>query len=429
MTSVLPASVLVVAIAATLVALTRHRVGGRSAAPRHPDQSAWMARLFDSNAAALAMVHLPTTSIVKANDAFTALIGTSDSWIAALASATAVEVEVVRNHARPARVSISVIRAEHSSEEAMIVVSDVTERWLAEMALEHAREILDARTRELDHLVDRASETAEELRRSEANRGQALTVLEERQRAVTMLAERLAAANRELEAFSYSVSHDLRTPLRGIDSFARILFERYGSVLDDRGRDYLTRVRNATKRMSRLIDDLLKLARISKSAVRRQRIDLGRESRSVMDRLREADPERDVTFLADGDLVISGDPHLMRIVLENLLGNAWKFTSRRAHATIAIGRRAEDGAIFVRDDGAGFDMRYSGALFGPFQRLHTATEFEGTGIGLATVERILSMHGGSITATAAVDQGATFYFSVPDPGRAETDHRITGDPT
>ena len=225
---------------------------------------------------------------------------------------------------------------------------------------------------------------------------------------------RLETTNKELEAFSYSVSHDLRSPLRSIDGFSLALMEDYGGALAPEARDYLQRVRAATKRMAQLIDDLLALSRLSRSEMTRTQVDLSGMARTVAAELRSAQPDRPAEFsIADG-LTADGDPRLLRIVLDNLLGNAWKFTAKRADARIEFGASGENGSrqFFVRDNGAGFDMSYAHKLFGAFQRLHANEEFAGTGIGLATVQRIINRHGGRVTAEGAVGQGATFRFSL-----------------
>jgi PAS domain S-box-containing protein len=226
--------------------------------------------------------------------------------------------------------------------------------------------------------------------------------------------DELAAANKELESFAYSVSHDLRAPLRSIDGFSRILLEDYATKLDEDGRDSLNRIRAATQRMAQLIDDLLNLSRVTRAEMQRERVDLSALAREVAAALRQQEPHRTVEFLAAGGVVVEGDPHLLRVALENLLGNAWKFTGRREGARIEFGTVEQDGQIsyFVRDNGAGFDAAYVGKLFGAFQRLHSSTEFPGTGIGLATVQRIVHRHGGRVWADGAVDKGATFYFNL-----------------
>jgi len=228
----------------------------------------------------------------------------------------------------------------------------------------------------------------------------------------------LEAANEELEAFSYSVSHDLRAPLRALDGFSLALLEDNGEQLDDTGKDHLTRVRAAAQRMGQLIDDLLMLSRVSRREMVREKVDLSALARDILADLREAQPERVVDADVADDLVASGDPALLRIVLQNLLMNAWKFTSRRPEAHIEVGVERHDAgaAYFVRDDGAGFDATYVDKLFTPFQRLHVAEEFPGTGIGLATVARIVRRHGGSVSAEGAVDCGATFYFTLHRKG-------------
>jgi signal transduction histidine kinase len=228
----------------------------------------------------------------------------------------------------------------------------------------------------------------------------------------------LEGANRELEAFSYSVSHDLRAPLRTIDGFSQILQEDYEAVLDEEGLDYLGRVRAASAHMAMLIDDLLDLSRVSRRPLRREPIDLASLAAEIIDDLRAAEPERNVEFVAGEDIRANGDVSLLKVALENLLGNAWKFTERVEVARIEFGvdRRPRPGFLgpvyFVRDNGAGFDQAYSDKLFGAFQRLHGQDEFEGTGIGLATVARIIHRHGGRVWAEGEVGEGATFYFTL-----------------
>jgi signal transduction histidine kinase len=224
----------------------------------------------------------------------------------------------------------------------------------------------------------------------------------------------LLAANRELEAFSYSVSHDLRTPLRSIDGFSQALLEDYAGSLDSTAQDHLYRVRRAAQRMSALIDDMLKLSRVTRSELHREMLDLSALAKSIAAELQEADPGRRVEFVIENDLTALGDPKLLRAGMENLLSNSWKYTSGHASARIEFGSTEHAGrrAFFVRDDGAGFNPRYSDRLFGAFQRLHTAQEFPGTGVGLATVQRIIHRHGGEIWAEGAVEQGATFYFTL-----------------
>jgi signal transduction histidine kinase len=243
------------------------------------------------------------------------------------------------------------------------------------------------------------------------------TEVEERKRVETQIQgvnTELLAANKELEAFSYSVSHDLRAPLRGIDGFSLALLEDYADKLDEDGRDYLHRVRAATQRMGILIDDLLNLSRVTRTEMRLEKTDLGAIARSVAGELRKTQPERRAEFRIEEGLEAFVDSHLIGIVLENLLGNAWKFTSKRDSACIEFGKARCNGspAYFVRDNGAGFDPAYAGRLFGAFQRLHDRNEFPGTGVGLATVQRIIHRHGGRIWAESAVERGATFYFTL-----------------
>jgi len=224
----------------------------------------------------------------------------------------------------------------------------------------------------------------------------------------------LEAANRELEAFSYSVSHDLRAPLRAIDGFSQILVEECAGQLDETARGYLNRILSANQHMAELIDDMLKLSRVSRSEFQVHEVDLSQLARELEAGLRAGEPARQVEVLIPETLKVQADVNLMRIALDNLLQNAWKFTRKAEAPRIEVGCREEAGrpVYFVRDNGAGFDMAYADKLFGAFQRLHTEREFEGTGIGLAIVLRIIRRHGGSIWAEGAVRQGATFYFTL-----------------
>jgi PAS domain S-box-containing protein len=229
----------------------------------------------------------------------------------------------------------------------------------------------------------------------------------------------LTQANHELESFAYIVSHDLRAPLRSIDGFGRILAERYGDAIDAQGQDYLARVRNAAARMDALIDALLKMSRISRGEFKRSPLDLSRLAEEVVTELRQAEPARRVEVVIAPGLTAEGDAALVRNLLQNLLGNAWKFTADTAEARIEFGRGA-DGAFFVRDNGAGFNAEYAGKLFRPFQRLHREDEYKGHGVGLASVKRIVERHGGTISAEGTPGQGATFRFTLarkPEPSR------------
>jgi PAS domain S-box-containing protein len=252
----------------------------------------------------------------------------------------------------------------------------------------------------------------------EALRHQAEGVERHRRELANFNAE-LTAANQELEAFSYSVSHDLRGPLRGIDGFSLALLEDCGDKLDAQGKDYLHRVRASTQRMGLLIDDILKLSQVTRAEMCHELVDLSGMARSVLCELAEAQPNRHVEIKIKERLSASGDSRLLRIALENLLGNAWKFTSKMEAAHIQFDEAASNGTpiFYVRDDGAGFDSAYAKRMFGAFQRLHDKDEFPGTGIGLATVQRIVHRHGGRIWAEGAVGGGATFYFTLAETRR------------
>ncbi|HVU35188.1 MAG TPA: PAS domain S-box protein [Opitutaceae bacterium] len=231
------------------------------------------------------------------------------------------------------------------------------------------------------------------------------------------MTDELKATNQELESFSYSISHDLRAPLRSIDGFSRILLRDCAELLDEKSRDNLQRVRQSSQRLGELIDDLLELSRTTRANLHKVDVDLSALARAALDDLQRGDPARQVNVVIEPELRVSADAVLLRSALDNLLGNAWKFTRGRTDARIEVGAvwRERERAFFVRDNGVGFDMTYAGKLFGAFQRLHSTREFPGTGIGLATVQRIVHRHGGRIWADAAVNAGATFYFTLGSP--------------
>lgn len=246
--------------------------------------------------------------------------------------------------------------------------------------------------------------------------GVAKDITERKRNEKDLLAAKLAAeaSAKELEAFSYSVAHDLRAPLRAVDGFSQILLDQYAERLDDAGKDYLRRVRAGSGKMSRLIDDLLDLSRITRGALNLSDVDLSALAREIVSELQRADPARSVTFVVAAGLTATGDAGLLRVALANLLGNSWKYTGKHARARIEFGAEPRGGrtVYFVRDDGAGFDMAYASRMFEPFTRLHGTAEFEGTGIGLALVERVIARHGGKVWGEGEVERGAAFYFTL-----------------
>ncbi|MCU0496654.1 MAG: ATP-binding protein [Anaerolineae bacterium] len=276
----------------------------------------------------------------------------------------------------PISLSGSPIREHHHTVGMIFVIRDITERKQAEAEIRRLNENLE------QQVIDRTAQ--------------------------------LTAVNHELEAFCYSVSHDLRTPLRAIDGFSQALLEDYGDQLDQEGRHYTHRVRTATQRMSQLIDDLLMLSRLTRAEMQSIPVNLSEIADQILTELCDNDPKREVQRVIQPDLIAIGDPRLLQILLSNLLGNAWKFTNRIPQAQIEFGAQSEghETVYYVRDNGVGFDMEYVSKLFSAFQRLHTVDEFEGTGIGLATVKRIVHRHGGRVWAYGQLDHGATFYFTL-----------------
>ncbi len=244
----------------------------------------------------------------------------------------------------------------------------------------------------------------------------AITEQKRAERQLARTRDAAEAASRELEAFSYSVAHDLRAPLRGMSGFSRILLDDYGEKLDAQGRDFLLEIQANAQKMGSLIDALLGLSRVSRSEFRPARVNLSALVRAAAAELRSAEPARPLDLVIQEGVWVTADPALSRVLLDNLIGNAWKFTSRTARARIEFGASGGNGSreLFLRDNGAGFEMSHAAKLFAPFQRLHTQAEFPGTGIGLATVQRIVHRHGGRIRAEGKVGEGAAFYFTLPD---------------
>jgi light-regulated signal transduction histidine kinase (bacteriophytochrome) len=269
---------------------------------------------------------------------------------------------------------------------------------------------------EIALLIDAFNGMLEQIQRRDNDLQQAHDELEER---VAERTRELVSSNRELEAFSYSVSHDLRGPLDAMNGFSYVLLKKYADKLDADGKESIQNIRAGARRMSELIDDLLNLSRVTTSVMTREEVDLSVFVRTIMEELCRTAPGRHVEFIAPREAMVHADSRLVRIVLANLLQNAWKYTSHHDEARIEFGVTSQNGntVYFVKDDGSGFDPRSVDRLFQPFNRLHSAAEFEGNGIGLATVRRIMQRHGGEVWATGAVEKGATFYFTLA-PERA-----------
>ena len=288
---------------------------------------------------------------------------------------------------------------------------EIQEREFAEQALREARDHLEQRVQER---TAKLAEANAELVKEISERKQAEEGVRKLNADLLQQKVQLEASNKELEAFSYSVSHDLRAPLRGIDGFSQAVLEDYGDKLDKAGKGFLERVRSASQRMSKLIDAMLHLARLTRTELQIQSVDFSALSHQIIGDLKRVDPDHEIIWKVEEGMVIKADPNLLRVVLENLLGNAWKFTGHTAEARIEVGvtEYKSQKAYFVRDNGAGFDMTYVHKLFGAFQRLHAFSEYPGVGVGLATVQRIIQRHGGQIWAEGMVGAGATFYFTL-----------------
>jgi PAS domain S-box-containing protein len=354
------------------------------------------AKAFKASPAAISIASLPDGRWLEVNDALGKLIGytpeeslgkTSTELGIVDAAARAKILEAIREHGMVRNVELE-MRTKSGESRIVLVSVEQVEIDGRPCALTIQYDIT-----ELKQALREVNRLNQDLRRGR-------TALEE--------------ANKELESFSYSVAHDLRAPLRSINGFSNMILESQAGRLDAEGTKYLHYVCHSAQHMGNLIDDLLALAQVTRSDMRRGRVDLSALARSVIDRLGKSSPERKVEILIADNLVAQGDSRLLSVALENLIGNAWKFTSKEPSARIEFGAGEKDGSpvYFVRDNGVGFDMDYAGKLFGVFQRLHPTEEFEGTGIGLATVRRVLSRHGGSVWAEAKVGEGATFHFTL-----------------
>jgi PAS domain S-box-containing protein len=380
-------------------------------------------RLFESVPAVLAVL-TPDFRIVAVTDAFArAAMRERDSLIGQVID-DAFPGHPSTSGANDLRASLERVRRDHAADRMPVQRYDVRRSDADGGGLEEMHwlpvntPVFDA-AGALQYIIHSAQDVTElvrlELRQDAKDRAAAAAIHDEHRRVVASNTA-LAASNDELEAFCYSVAHDLRAPLRGIQGFSQALLEDHAASIDAKGQGYLQRVASAALRMSELIDDLLNLSRISRSPLSRADVDLSAMARSVAGEL-DRQHQRLVRVTIADRLTVNADPRLIRIALENLLDNAWKFTSHTADPQIAFGAEAGmDGAVifFVRDNGAGFDDAHAANLFAPFQRLHSDKEFSGSGIGLATVQRIVRRHGGRVWASAAVNGGATFFFTLPE---------------
>lgn len=317
----------------------------------------------------------------------------------------------------PVEVSLSPMVMDDGEFMVISAIRDTTRQREIENQIKKINENLESLVRE------RTKNLEEALVKEKETRIENVKLNEELQKANSELEQRVAkrtleleAINKELEAFSYSVSHDLRAPLRSIDGFSNKILKDYSSGFDDQAKDYFNRIMNASRKMGVLIDDLLKLARLSRVEMRIENVNLSDIADSIAAELKETNPERNVEFQIKENLFEMADRNLIQIALQNLLGNAWKYSKNNEHTLIQFGLNVSNGKkiYLIKDNGVGFDMRYVDKLFGAFQRLHSITEFEGTGIGLATVQRIIRRHHGDIWADSEVNAGSTFYFTLND---------------
>lgn len=363
--------------------------------------------LFASNPHPMWVYDMETLAFMEVNDAAVAHYGyTREEFLA-------MTIRDIRPSADVAALEESVAKARRCPGLDLAGVWCHRKKDGAVMAVEITSHPLDFSGRPAEVVL--ANDVTERIRADEEIR-RLNAELEERVEART---RELQRANRELESFSYSVSHDLRAPLRHIDGFSRMLAEDYGGRIDAEGKGYIQRIRSAAQRMERLIDDLLQLANVSRSELERRQVNLSALAQVIGLGLKQIEGREDATLRIAEGVTAFGDPRLLRVVLENLLSNAWKYTGKRAGAVIEFAAEEQGGrpVYLVRDNGVGFDMAFAGKLFTPFQRLHSADEFEGTGIGLATVRRIVERHGGTVWVEAAPDHGATFYFTLGEEER------------
>lgn len=368
-------------------------------------------RFLEVNAAFEELTGVPTANVVG-KTVLDVMPGTENYWIDVFGQVSLTgQPTRIENYSKEIGKFFDVVTYSPVQNQFAVIFTDISDRKNLEKAQQQQRDVLESKVKERTDELRQRVEESERLNRAMIN---LLDDLQDSNKQLKSLSSHLTDANKELEAFTYSVSHDLRAPLRGIDGFSKIVLEDYADQLDEHGRDCLNRVRSAARRMGILIDDLLRLSRVSRAELNQVPVDISAMAEDIAGRFQEDTPDRKTEVKIEKGVRGIADPNLLHIVLENLISNAFKFTAKRTNTRIGFScdHDGKETVFRVRDNGAGFDMRYAGQLFGAFQRLHDVDEFKGNGIGLSIVKRIIQRHGGRVWAEGVVGQGATFYFTL-----------------